>query len=220
MSGRGLLLLLRILPALLLMVAALLPGAAFAAPPASCAHKFIGTWTYSGGTTVVKADGTAYPQCFSCVRVQNWTCQGDTYLFSNSGPPGQFTATLIAPNRMQGSGIIATRTGGAPQAAASPRQPPSQRSDPPVGDARSCLSAPKQNGSDYTISSHCPNAVYAVYRSINAERKCEHDILRISKVITGDTVSYFNTPPRLVRACYEGRTCNAAALRQRYGKCS
>jgi hypothetical protein len=96
---------------------AMLSTAASAAPPASCAAKFVGTWTYSGGTTVVNADGTANPRCPACVSVQTRTCQGNTYLFSNSGPPGQFSATLINANQMQGSGIIATRVGAAPSPA-------------------------------------------------------------------------------------------------------
>jgi len=42
----------------LLLVAGLLAvstGFASAAPPASCAHKFIATWVYAGGTTVIAA---------------------------------------------------------------------------------------------------------------------------------------------------------------------
>ena len=97
---------------LALSCAAFFSNAAWAAPPASCASKFVGTWTYPGGTTIVRADGTAYPKCPNCVPMQTWTCRGNTYLFSNAGPPGQFSATLIDANRMQGSGIIATRAGG------------------------------------------------------------------------------------------------------------
>jgi hypothetical protein len=85
-----------------------------AAPPSSCAQKFIGTWVYPGGTTVVAPGGTAYPKCPMCVPTQSWTCQGNTYLFSNSGPPGQFSATLSADGRqLIGSGSVATRVGGA-----------------------------------------------------------------------------------------------------------
>lgn len=85
-----------------------------AGPPSTCAQKFIGTWSYPGGTTRVNADGTANPNCFGCTSVQTWTCNGNTYLFSNSGPPGQFSSVLIDSNRMQGNGIIATRISGAP----------------------------------------------------------------------------------------------------------
>lgn len=86
---------------------------ASAAPPASCVGKFVGTWSYPGGTTTVRSNGLAYPHCAMCVPVQTWTCQGNTYQFSNSGPPGQFSATLIDSNHMQGSGGVATRIGGA-----------------------------------------------------------------------------------------------------------
>jgi hypothetical protein len=100
-----------------LLIAGLLvlpAGVASAAPPASCAHKFIGTWVYPGGTTVVAPGGIAYPKCAMCVPTQTWTCQGSTYLFSNSGPPGEFSATLSADGRqLIGSGVVATRVGGA-----------------------------------------------------------------------------------------------------------
>lgn len=99
--------------------------AASAAPPSSCASKFIGTWVYPGGTTVVAPGGTAYPKCPMCVPTQSWTCQGNTYLFSNSGPPGQFSATLSADGRqLIGSGTVATRVGGARVAASPPPSKP------------------------------------------------------------------------------------------------
>jgi hypothetical protein len=89
---------------------------ASAAPPASCAYKFVGTWVYPGGTTVIAPGGVSYPKCAMCVPTQTWTCQGNTYLFSNSGPPGQFSATLSADGRqLIGGGVVATRVGGAAQ---------------------------------------------------------------------------------------------------------
>jgi hypothetical protein len=102
----------------LLSIAGLLAasvGCAAAAPPASCASKFVGTWTYSGGTTVIAPGGTAFPKCPMCVPTQTWTCNGNTYLFSNSGTPGEFSATLSPDGRtLTGStGIVATRVGGA-----------------------------------------------------------------------------------------------------------
>jgi hypothetical protein len=84
----------------------------FAAPPSNCAGKFIGTWVYPGGTTVVAPGGIAYPKCPMCVPTQTWTCSGNTYLFSNSGSPGEFSATL-SPDGQQliGGGTVATRVG-------------------------------------------------------------------------------------------------------------
>ncbi|MGH6826225.1 hypothetical protein [Methyloceanibacter sp.] len=106
-------------------------NAALAAPPSSCAAKFVGTWSYAGGTTTVNADGTANPHCLACVSVQTWTCQGNTYLFSNSGPPGQFSATLVDPTHMQGSGVIATRVGAAPAVAGQQASKPKAGTESP-----------------------------------------------------------------------------------------
>lgn len=103
---------------------------AHAAPPASCASKFVGVWTYPGGTTVIHSNGTATPKCAGCVAVQNWSCNGNTYLFSNGGPPGEFSAVLIDSTHMQGSGITAVRVGGGPAAAkATPEQKPNSEGD-------------------------------------------------------------------------------------------
>jgi hypothetical protein len=106
-----------------------LQSASFAAPPASCASKYIGTWAYPGGTTTVSANGLAFPHCPMCVPVQTWTCQGNTFLFSNSGPPGQFTATLVDSNHMNYGTGISTRVG----ARATPSNPTS--SDQPAATA-------------------------------------------------------------------------------------
>lgn len=43
-------------------------------------------------------------------RFRPGPANGNTYLFSNSGPPGQFSATLVDANHMQYSGGVATRT--------------------------------------------------------------------------------------------------------------
>src|ERR1051326_7818988 len=97
---------------------------AVAAPPANCASKFVGTWSYAGGVTVVSPNGLAYPKCPMCVSVQTWTCQGNTFLFSNSGPPGQFSGTLIDPNHVQGPSWVATRVGGPRPATRAPNEAP------------------------------------------------------------------------------------------------
>lgn len=88
-----------------------------AAPPASCARRFIGEWSHSAGTTTISANGRMYPHCsVSCVAVQTWTCDGNTITFSNGeGPPGEFTGTMIDTNHIQGSTWTSTRVGGAPR---------------------------------------------------------------------------------------------------------
>jgi hypothetical protein len=194
----------------------LFAAAAEAAPPASCARKFVGTWVHATGTTLVKPDGTAIPSCPFCVSVQYWTCNGDQYLFSNSGPPGQFSTTLVAPDVMQGAGGVARRIGAAPASppAAAPANP---RAEQPSGDARSCLNPPRRKGSQYSITSKCPGQVVAVVRTRDESNRCAQEIMAISRTVSGDGFSYFNTPPTVVFACHAGGPCTSAALRARYG---
>jgi hypothetical protein len=147
---------------------ALLANAASAAPPASCVCKFVGEWSYPGGTTTVAANGLAYPKCYPCVKVQTWTCNGSTYLFSNAGPPGQFTATLIAPNKMQYSGGIATRTrAGACSAGAGEKKP--------QGTARCSTPAPGQ-----TVRRDNQNCIQA--KNTNSEPKCKYSFKYTSSI--------------------------------------
>lgn len=141
-------------------------GLAAAAPPSSCAHKFIGTWVYPGGVTTVAANGMAYPKCPMCVPTQTWTCSGNTYLFSNSGPPGQFSATLVGPNTMQGSGVVATRVGGR---AAAPKQRVAEDQNEPdakpsktkqkAAPAKAASSGQRQSCSDITGTKGGPSRV-------------------------------------------------------------
>lgn len=104
---------------IVLGVLAAFTGTAWAAPPASCAYKFIGTWAYPGGVTVVAPGGSAYPKCPMCIPVQTWTCSGNTYFFQG---PGSHSATLSPDGRqLIGGGVVATRVGGAaPTRAAAP----------------------------------------------------------------------------------------------------
>lgn len=86
-------------------------NSASAAPPASCASKFVGDWSYPGGTTRVNPDGTANPVCAFCVTVQTWTCSGDTYIIT---APSSYTSKLSADGRyLVGDVITAVRVGGA-----------------------------------------------------------------------------------------------------------
>lgn len=102
-------------------------GVAAGAPPASCRDKFVGTWKYFGGSTEVRADGTAVPS--KGVKYQTWTCSGNQYIFSN--PDGQtFTSTLSADgNKLVGAGT-ATRVG------AAAREPAAKHSSKDVDTAK------------------------------------------------------------------------------------
>jgi hypothetical protein len=91
------------------LLATLSISLASAAPPSSCASKFVGTWAYPGGVTDVRADGTAYPHCPMCVPMQTWTCSGNTYFFNG---PGSYTATLSPDGQQLIGSVTATRVGG------------------------------------------------------------------------------------------------------------
>jgi hypothetical protein len=88
-----------------------LANSSSAEPPASCASKFVGKWSYPGGTTTVNPDGTANPVCTFCVAVQTWTCSGDTYIITG---PSRYSSKLSADGKyLVGDMITATRVGGA-----------------------------------------------------------------------------------------------------------
>ncbi len=118
-------------------------GAGRAAPPASCAGRFVGTWTYPGGTARVNRDGTANPKCPMCVAVQTWSCSGNTYIITGPTP---YTATLSPDGRrlVGSTGIVATRVGGGPAAA---RPPAGGRKAPTTSSA---AGTPKSTGPSVT----------------------------------------------------------------------
>mgnify|MGYP000223312672 CR=1 FL=1 len=149
-------------------------GAASAAPPASCAQKFVGTWVYAGGTTVIAADGKAYPKCPLCVSSQNWTCNGNTYLFSNSGPPGQFSATLSADGtRLVGGGVTATRAGPAPTAKPRQEARPDKAKCGDGNDPKRCVSLEQRGKSgrwhNFRLVNACNKAFHVKVLACDAE---------------------------------------------------
>lgn len=118
---------------------------AWAAPPASCAKKFVGTWAYAIGTTRVTADGNAYPKCASCVGHQTWTCEGNTFILLSPTPA---RGTLSADGRtMSGSWGVSTRVGGAAVAAAPSGQPPKPKADANPAQKK-VAAAPPQDAND------------------------------------------------------------------------
>jgi hypothetical protein len=141
---------------------------ALAAPPSSCACKFVGEWVYPGGSTTVFANGTAKPKCAFCVPMQSWTCNGNTYYFSNSGPPGQFTATLVGENRMQYSGGVATRVhAGACSAGAGEKKSKDNAGCATPGPGRTIRQADQQ----------CIQAT-----NTNSEPKCKYRYVYVSSI--------------------------------------
>lgn len=141
-----------------------------AAPPASCVQKFIGTWSYSGGTTRIEADGNAYPSCFMCAKIQQWTCSGDTYYSSSGG--ADYTATLTnGGHHLVGSGVTAVRVDEAQPVMSGPTPTPAP---PRQAQSEYCLvmsSAPavtkcvgsKEQCSCLTVANTCPYPVSVSY---------------------------------------------------------
>ena len=128
----------------LLSVSPLLPNKSMARPPDSCACKFVGVWSHSAGTTIVRADGTATPQCplGVCVAAQTWTCDGDRFIFSNgSAAPGEFEGKLIDANHVQGPTWTSVRVSGgscsAPTTRKQPQAPPA--GTPPPSNSDACI---------------------------------------------------------------------------------
>jgi hypothetical protein len=106
---------------LFLVVGLLLISMTFAtaAPPLSCAGKFVGTWTVhvlaTGQTypAVILPGGTTHVTCPMCTPTATWTCTGDTItLFVN----GITVSHTLAPDgrSMSGGGHTLTRVGAAP----------------------------------------------------------------------------------------------------------
>lgn len=158
-----------------LLWASLVTGAS-AAPPSSCAARFIGTWVYPGGSTVVAAGGLAYPKCPLCVPTQTWTCQGNTYLFSNSGAPGQFSATLSPDGRqLIGGGTVATRVGGAarvdsPEKKAAEKKAAAEKKEANAAPKAAAAPSRPSSCSDITgtggaasVQTHCRDADKSLY---------------------------------------------------------
>lgn len=97
-----------------------LSSEAWAAPPASCVSKFVGSWTVrvnaTGQTYPAQffANGRSHATCPMCTPGGSWTCSGNTLTFTvDNGMSGQ--ATLSADGRtMSGGCCTTTRIGPAP----------------------------------------------------------------------------------------------------------
>jgi len=111
------------------LVLLLLAGSAWAAPPSSCASKFVGTWQHgSSNIGTLTPDGRA--MCTGnafCVQ-GTWTCNGNSLTYTNSA--GTYVYTLQSSGVMTYGSIVVTRIGGgqaAPQQAKpAPQKPPAK----------------------------------------------------------------------------------------------
>jgi hypothetical protein len=95
-------------------------ASASAAPPSSCAGKFIGEWRHSGSGNrgSVLADGRAlcseHPACVQ----GTWTCSGNVLIYTN--PVGTGNYTLAPDGRTMSTGsAVSTRLGPVPASARS-----------------------------------------------------------------------------------------------------
>jgi hypothetical protein len=168
-------------------------GAAFlwavsanAAPPDSCAKKFIGVWIHQGigGITnkaTFTADGTAACSENEACLQGTWTCNGNVLTY-NSGmyitdytlqPDGTMTAR---------GGIVVTRDGGAPI----PDKAPSRSSGQPVSvlalprakASDGCLQPPAPHDWEGLITAICKSGVHLWTTSVRPSRQkgCPRDV--------------------------------------------
>jgi hypothetical protein len=154
-------------------------GPAKAAPPASCAHKFIGTWTVQVNATgqtyplLIRPNGTSHITCPLCPPEGTWTCEGNIL---RSLEPVSTTSTLSPDGRtLTGSCCTTTRVG-APAVVAAAVAPPSHQpgGQPPASGPKivSCDSARK-----FTPAyKDCDDADFA----LQAARAAREDYPRVS----------------------------------------
>jgi hypothetical protein len=93
-------------------------------PPASCATKFIGSWTVrvimTGQTypLLVRPNGTAHITCPLCPSEGTWSCNGNTFISLNTSS----SATLSPDGRTLTQSCCVTTRVGEPAVAAKPAQ--------------------------------------------------------------------------------------------------
>lgn len=110
----------RHLAAVSLLLTLIVPAAA--APPSSCAGKFIGEWRHSGSGNrgSIKADGRALCSEHPACAQGTWTCSGNVLTYTNSLGTWDYT---LAPDgksmSTNGGAAVATRIGAAPASARS-----------------------------------------------------------------------------------------------------
>jgi hypothetical protein len=99
-------------------------GLGLAAPPASCASKFVGTWTVRVNATgqtyplIIRPNGTTHITCPLCPSEGTWTCEGNVF---RGLEPVSTTSTLSADARtLVGSCCTIARVGAPPALAAKP----------------------------------------------------------------------------------------------------
>lgn len=122
-----------------------------AAPPASCASKFVGSWTVRVNATgqtypsVISPDGRTHVTCPLCTPGGTWTCSGNTItVYVDNGVTTQHQ--LQADGRIMSGGCCTiTRSGAAPRVASAT---PEQQAKVPAPEKR--VARQRQSCSDIT----------------------------------------------------------------------
>lgn len=189
----------------IVMIVACSAGAV-AGPPASCRDKFVGTWKYFGGSTVVHPDGTATPSVG--VPVQHWTCNGNEYIFRNPDGQTTWTSTLSADcKKLVGAGT-AKRVGPPPagcgsSAAAKGALSPdtSKKQNAATGSATDCLGIKSKGKAEYSVVNSCSFKVNFVIETMGNDRKKTRENLYVEARGRENFIfSYFSTRPVIVSA--------------------
>lgn len=110
-------------------------GSAMAAPPSSCASKFIGTWQHGNSNiSTLTADGQALCSGNAFCVQGTWTCSGNSLTYYNS--LGTYVYTLQPNGDMTYGSIVVRRIGGGGQVASQPAKPAARPAPPtkPAGD--------------------------------------------------------------------------------------
>ena len=111
------------------MVFALIVGPVLAAPPSSCAGKFIGSWQHgTSNMGTLTPDGQALCSGNPFCTQGTWTCEGNSLTYKNSA--GTYVYTLQSPGVMTYGSIVVTRIGGGGAAAAAKPSKPSAPAAP------------------------------------------------------------------------------------------
>ena len=130
-----------------------------AAPPASCASKFVGSWTVRVEATgqtypaVISPDGRTHVTCPMCTPGGSWSCSGDTITVNvDNGVTTQHR--LHTDGRtMSGGCCTITRSGAAPPASSAA---PAQQAK--VASPEKHVSAQRQSCSDITGTGGPPSS--------------------------------------------------------------
>lgn len=102
---------------------------AMAAPPSSCASKFVGTWQHgTSNIATLTPDGQALCSGNAFCLQGTWTCSGNSLTYYNGA--GTYVYTLQPSGEMTYGSIVVRRIGGGGQVASQPTKPAAPAAPP------------------------------------------------------------------------------------------